>query len=91
MIYLCQDWKGTESNGSSYMEDDIIKLLPFKWLKTVGISGLSQRRLYKEKDRWYCLHYVPNASWFFFFQYNVKCNEFYLTKQTISNEYRINK
>lgn len=36
-----------------------------------------------------CTEYLLKL--FFFLQYNVKRNKFYLTKKTISDEYRINE
>ena len=58
VIYLCQAWKWTESNGSSYIKDGIIKLLPFKWLKTVvQIRAISSKML-QRIDSPCCLLYV---------------------------------
>lgn len=46
VIYLCQAWKWTESNSSSYIKDALIALLPFKWLSTVvHIRAISSEML----------------------------------------------
>lgn len=57
VIYLCQAWKWTESNSSSYIKDGLIALLPFKWLNTVvHIRAISSEML-RRVDSSCCLLY----------------------------------